>query len=47
MLYVVAQLPVPGLPVRVVGDVAIDEGQDFPVALDPYTRGEPSNPRPF
>jgi len=37
-------VPVPRLPARVVGDVAVDEGQDFPVAFDPSSRGAPSKP---
>jgi uncharacterized protein YndB with AHSA1/START domain len=32
-------VPVPRLPARVVGDVAVDEGQDFPVAFNPQQPG--------
>ena len=32
------------LPARVVGDVAVDEGQGFPVAFDPSSRGAPPKP---
>ena len=37
-------VPVPRLPARVVGDVAVDEGQGFPVAFDPGSRGAPPKP---
>src|SRR5262249_17224925 len=37
-------VPVPGLPKRIIGDVAVDEGQHFPVALDPQHPGRAVEP---
>lgn len=40
-------MPVPRLPARVIGDVAVDEGQHFPVVLDTQHPGRSVEPGCF